>query len=89
MATEVARLCSDDDRIAVFDNDGTLWSEQPIYFQLAFVLDRVKAIAPKHPEWKTTQPFKAVLDNVAGARGGGRERPAADHGGDPHRNDDR
>ena len=51
-----------DDRIAVFDNDGTLWSEQPIYFQLAFALDRVKALAPQHPEWKTAQPFKAVLD---------------------------
>jgi phosphoglycolate phosphatase-like HAD superfamily hydrolase len=51
-----------DDRIAVFDNDGTLWSEQPIYFQLAFALDRVKELAPQHPEWKTTQPFKAVLD---------------------------
>ena len=51
-----------DDRIAVFDNDGTLWSEQPIYFQVAFALDRVKELAPQHPEWKTTQPFKAVLE---------------------------
>ncbi|HSA55645.1 MAG TPA: HAD family hydrolase [Gemmatimonadaceae bacterium] len=50
------------DRIATFDNDGTLWSEQPIYFQFAFALDRVKALAPQHPEWKTTQPFKAVLE---------------------------
>jgi haloacid dehalogenase-like hydrolase len=50
------------ERIAVFDNDGTLWSEQPVYFQIAFALDRVKALAPSHPEWKTTQPFKAVLD---------------------------
>ena len=50
------------DRIAVFDNDGTLWAEQPIYFQFAFALDRVKALAPQHPEWKTTQPFKAVID---------------------------
>jgi phosphoserine phosphatase len=50
------------ERIAVFDNDGTLWSEQPIYFQLAFALDRVKALAPTHPEWRTTQPFKAVLE---------------------------
>ena len=49
-------------RIATFDNDGTLWAEQPIYFQLAFALDRVRALAPKHPEWKTRQPFKAVLD---------------------------
>jgi phosphoglycolate phosphatase-like HAD superfamily hydrolase len=51
------------DRIAVFDNDGTLWSEQPIYFQVAFALDRIKTLAPQHPEWKTTQPFKAVLEN--------------------------
>lgn len=50
------------ERIAVFDNDGTLWSEQPMYFQLAFALDRVKTLASEHPEWKTTQPFKAVLD---------------------------
>jgi hypothetical protein len=50
------------ERIATFDNDGTLWSEQPIYFQFAFALDRVKALAPQHPDWKTTQPFKAVLD---------------------------
>jgi hypothetical protein len=50
------------DRVAVFDNDGTLWAEQPIYFQFAFALDRVKALVPQHPEWKTTQPFKAVLD---------------------------
>ena len=48
-------------RIATFDNDGTLWAEQPIYFQFAFALERVKALAPKHPEWKTKQPFKAVL----------------------------
>ena len=50
------------DRIAVFDNDGCLWSEQPAYFQLLFAIDRVKALAPKHPEWKTKQPFKAVLE---------------------------
>jgi len=49
-------------RVAVFDNDGTLWSEQPMYVQLAFVLDRVKAMAPLHPEWKDKQPFKAVLE---------------------------
>jgi hypothetical protein len=46
----------------VFDNDGTLWSEKPMYVQLAFALDRVKALAPDHPEWRQTQPFKAVLD---------------------------
>jgi len=50
------------ERVAVFDNDGTLWAEQPMYFQLAFALDRVKALAPEHPEWKTQQPFKAVLE---------------------------
>ncbi len=49
------------ERIAVFDNDGTLWGEQPMYVQLAFVLDRVKALAPEHPEWKDTEPFKSVL----------------------------
>src|SRR5262245_49507055 len=49
------------ERIAVFDNDGTLWSEQPMYIQLAFTLDRVRELAPQHPEWKTKQPFKAVL----------------------------
>jgi phosphoserine phosphatase len=49
-------------RIAVFDNDGTLWPEQPMYFQLVFALDRVKTLAPEHPEWKTTQPFKAALE---------------------------
>jgi len=50
------------ERIATFDNDGTLWSEQPMYVQLAFILDRVKALAPEHPEWKTTQPFKGALE---------------------------
>jgi phosphoserine phosphatase len=50
------------ERIAVFDNDGTLWSEQPMYVQLAFILDRVKALAAQHPEWKKTQPFKGVLE---------------------------
>jgi phosphoglycolate phosphatase-like HAD superfamily hydrolase len=48
-------------RIATFDNDGTLWAEQPIYFQLAFGVDRVKAMAPKHPEWKTQEPYKSLL----------------------------
>lgn len=51
------------ERIAVFDNDGTLWAEQPLYFQLLFAIDRVKALAPQHPEWKDQQPFKAVLEN--------------------------
>ena len=52
-----------EDRIAVFDNDGTLWPSHPMYTQLAFALDRIKALAPQHPEWKTRQPFKAVLDD--------------------------
>lgn len=50
-----------EDRIAVFDNDGTLWTEHPVYFQFAFILDRVKALAPQHPEWKENEPFKSVL----------------------------
>ncbi|MGB5212475.1 MAG: HAD family hydrolase [Anderseniella sp.] len=50
-------------RIATFDNDGTLWPSHPMYAQLAFAMDRIKALAPRHPEWQTKQPFKAVLDN--------------------------
>nr|WP_244500432.1 HAD family hydrolase [Methyloceanibacter methanicus] len=50
------------DRIAVFDNDGTLWVEQPAYVQLIFALDRVKELAPEHPEWKEKQPFKAAIE---------------------------
>jgi phosphoglycolate phosphatase-like HAD superfamily hydrolase len=49
------------ERIATFDNDGTLWAEQPVYFQMMFALDRVKALAPEHPEWKEKEPFKSVL----------------------------
>src|ERR1700750_3166047 len=49
-------------RVATFDNDGTLWVEQPMYVQLVFALDRLKALAPMHPDWKTRQPFAAVLD---------------------------
>jgi len=51
------------ERIATFDNDGTLWAEQPLYFQLFFTIDRVKALAPEHPDWKSRQPFQAVLEN--------------------------
>jgi len=50
------------ERIATFDNDGTLWVEQPMYVQMAFALDRVKAMAPMHPEWKYTEPFQSVLE---------------------------
>ena len=49
------------ERIAVFDNDGTLWAEQPLYFQFAFAIDRVKALAPQHPEWKEKEPFASLL----------------------------
>ena len=49
------------ERIAIFDNDGTLWAEQPMYFQLAFALDRVKALAPQRPEWKDKEPFASLL----------------------------
>jgi phosphoserine phosphatase len=66
------------ERIAVFDNDGTLWAEQPLYFQLAFALDRVKALAPRHPEWKEAEPFASLLRGDAkGALAGG-ERAIAE-----------
>jgi phosphoserine phosphatase len=59
-------------RIATFDNDGTLWAEQPMYFQLAFALDRVKALAPQHPEWKDKEPFASLLNgDVKGTLVGG------------------
>jgi haloacid dehalogenase-like hydrolase len=61
--TESKNFIAIPDRIAAFDNDGNLWSEQPAYFQLFFAIDRVKALASKYPEWQTEQPFKAVLDN--------------------------
>lgn len=60
------------DRIAVFDNDGTLWAEQPMYVQLIFALDRVKVLAPKHPEWKDKEPFASLLKgNMKGVLAGG------------------
>jgi len=62
------------ERIAVFDNDGTLWCEQPMYFQLLFALDRVKALAPQHPEWKTKQPFASLLKGDVKAALAGGER---------------
>jgi phosphoserine phosphatase len=55
-----------DQRVAVFDNDGTLWAEQPAYAQIAFAIDRVKALAPQHPEWRERQPFKGVLEDDLG-----------------------
>src|SRR5881398_2727213 len=61
-----------EERIATFDNDGTLWCEQPMYFQLFFAVDRVKALAPQHPEWKTKEPFASLLKgDVKGALAGG------------------
>ena len=60
------------ERIAVFDNDGTLWAERPMYFQLLFALERVKALAPQHPEWKDTEPFASLLEgDVEGAMADG------------------
>jgi hypothetical protein len=60
------------ERIAVFDNDGTLWAEQPLYFQFLFAIDRVKALSPKHPEWKDKEPFASVLKgDVKSALAGG------------------
>ncbi len=59
-------------RIAVFDNDGTLWAEQPLYFQFFFLLDRVRALAPAHPEWKRKEPFRSALaGDVKGVLGTG------------------
>ena len=74
------------ERIATFDNDGTLWSEQPAYFQLFFAIDRVKAMAPDHPDWATQQPFQAVLENdmealAAAGEHGLLELVMATHGG--------
>ena len=60
------------ERVAVFDNDGTLWAEQPMYFQLIFAVDRVKELAPQHPEWKTQEPFASLLrGDVKSALAGG------------------
>jgi phosphoglycolate phosphatase-like HAD superfamily hydrolase len=57
-------------RIAVLDNDGTLWSEKPLYFQLLFAMDRIRELAPQHPQWRTQMPFKAVLENDLAALAG-------------------
>jgi phosphoglycolate phosphatase-like HAD superfamily hydrolase len=81
--SDVAREGSPDfippaERIAVFDNDGTLWSEQPIYVQFAFALDRLKALAPLHPEWKDKQPFKAALEGDMAALSSAGERGAVE-----------
>ena len=60
------------ERIATFDNDGTLWSEQPLYFQLFFAMDRIKTLAPQHPDWKDKEPFASLLKgDVKAALAGG------------------
>jgi hypothetical protein len=81
-----AQYVAPDDRIAVFDNDGTLWPEQPVPFQLVFALDRVKALAPQHPEWKDREPYKSLLaGDLRSALAGGEkavaELMAATHSG--------
>ncbi|WP_457093252.1 HAD family hydrolase [Microvirga sp. P5_D2] len=81
--TDVTREGSPDfvplpERVATFDNDGTLWIEQPIYVQFAFALDRVKELAPQHPEWNDTQPFKAVLDGDMAALAAAGEKGAVE-----------
>jgi hypothetical protein len=74
------------DRIATFDQDGTLWTEHPLYTQAMFALERIGQLAPQHPEWKETQPFKAVLEQDREAMGKFSERDwmeivAATHAG--------
>ena len=66
------------ERIATFDNDGTLWAEQPMYFQILFALDRVKAMAPQHPEWRTQEPFASLLKGDLKAALAGGERAMAE-----------
>jgi len=66
------------ERIATFDNDGTLWSEQPMYVQLAFALDRVQELAPRHPEWHSKEPFKSILDGDTKAALAGGEHAILD-----------
>ncbi|QNK00121.1 HAD family hydrolase [Dyella telluris] len=74
------------ERIAVFDNDGTLWTEQPVYSEVFFALDQVRALSPQHPEWKTTEPFKSALAGdmkgvAATGEKGALELVAATHAG--------
>src|SRR5216110_2896950 len=67
-----------EERIATFDNDGTLWCEQPMPVQLFFALDRVKALAPQHPEWKTQEPFASLLKGDLKTAAAGGERAILD-----------
>ena len=74
------------DRIATFDNDGNLWSEQPMYFQLFYIIDEIKRMAPEHPEWQNEQPFKAILEGdlktaLAGGEHALLEMAMGTHGG--------
>lgn len=70
---ESPHFIPEDDRIAVFDNDGTLWGEQPLYFQFVFAMDRIRAVAAEHPEWRTEEPFRSVLANdMEGVLAGGK-----------------
>ncbi|MDO6686364.1 MULTISPECIES: HAD family hydrolase [unclassified Agarivorans] len=72
VSTDSADFVPPSERIAVFDNDGTLWAEQPMYFQLFFAVDRIKALAPEHPEWRTKEPFASVLKgDMEGVLAGG------------------
>jgi hypothetical protein len=72
------RYVDSDDRIAVFDNDGTLWPEQPIPFQVVFALDQVRALAPQRPEWKDREPYKSILDGDLRSALAGGEKAAAE-----------
>jgi hypothetical protein len=76
------------ERIATFDNDGTLWAEQPMYFQLLFALDRVKTLAPQHPEWQGKEPFRLAAQGRCERRAGWRRtRHARHYHGHPRRLD--
>ncbi|MCI0441825.1 haloacid dehalogenase-like hydrolase [bacterium] len=66
------------ERIATFDNDGTLWAEQPMYFQFLFAIDRIKAMAPQHPDWKDKQPFASILKGDIKTAFAGGERAAGE-----------
>jgi phosphoserine phosphatase len=74
------------ERVAVFDNDGTLWAEQPVYFQALFIIDRVRTLAPQHPEWTTEEPFASAIKGdlrglAAAGEGGLMKMMAATHAG--------
>jgi len=72
VTTPGASFVPEPERIAVFDNDGTLWAEQPLYFQFAFAIHRVKQLAPQHPNWKAEEPFASLLaDDMKGVLAGG------------------